>query len=260
MASHTYPARVNDNPLAKLLGLGSDLSGVQTYPPRGHSRVERADDEQCSPTDQALSDVRVPLPQDEERLLGESTSRITDEGEDEVHPSLLIEWLDILRLALPMCISYVSWVGMKTTDTAILGHVGTRYLSAAALSDLYTSSSGCMLGGGVLSIFVSQAIGAGNKKLAGIWLQVSLTLLALLSIPIIALWSLGTYPILRALGEEQQLASDAAYYARTLAMCIPARVCFKQLAQYFQGQRIMQPAMVASFVSMWINFSLALVL
>ena len=34
-------------------------------------------------------------------------------------------------------VSSVSWVAMKATDTALLGHVGTRYLDATALSDLY---------------------------------------------------------------------------------------------------------------------------
>jgi len=184
----------------------------------------------------------------------------TSTGEDEAQHSLLTEWLDLLKLSLPIFVSYVSWVGMKTTDTAILGHVGTEYLSAAALSDLYTSSSGVMIEGSVLTIFASQAIGAGNKKLAGVWLQVSLTLLTLLAIPVIALWTLGTYPVLRALGEEHQLASRAAYYAGTLALCIPARIGFKQLVQYFQSQRIMRPSVITSCIAMCLNLVLGLVL
>ena len=35
----------------------------------------------------------------------------------------------------------LSWVGMKTTDSALLGHVSAQALSAAALSDLVSTKS-----------------------------------------------------------------------------------------------------------------------
>ncbi|CAJ1436227.1 unnamed protein product [Effrenium voratum] len=42
----------------------------------------------------------------------------------------------------------VSWVAMKVTDTAVLGHVGTttRYLDASALSDLRPLGRNGMVG------------------------------------------------------------------------------------------------------------------
>ena len=63
---------------------------------------------------------------------------------------------------------------MKATDTAILGHLGTNdtlYLSAVASADLWTSSTGVFIQGRVLGTFVGQAIGAGNRDMAGVWLQ-----------------------------------------------------------------------------------------
>ena len=56
--------------------------------------------------------------------------------EEQVH--LSTELADLLGLTAAFFVSSVSWVAMKSTDTAILGHVGTRYLDATALSDLYT--------------------------------------------------------------------------------------------------------------------------
>lgn len=47
--------------------------------------------------------------------------------------------LDTLKLGVPIFVAMLSWVGMKSTDTALLGHVGSDALSAAALSDLWTS-------------------------------------------------------------------------------------------------------------------------
>jgi hypothetical protein len=40
------------------------------------------------------------------------------------------------------------------------------------MSDLWTSSTGVFLQGSVLGTFCGQAFGSGNKKLAGVWMQV----------------------------------------------------------------------------------------
>lgn len=53
--------------------------------------------------------------------------------------TVLEELRDIFRLTVPLFFSSLSWVAMKTTDTALLGHSGTKYLEASALSDLWTS-------------------------------------------------------------------------------------------------------------------------
>ena len=52
------------------------------------------------------------------------------------------EAADLLKLSVPIFVARLSWVGMKITDTALLGHVGTHYLSATALSDLWTQARG----------------------------------------------------------------------------------------------------------------------
>ena len=48
------------------------------------------------------------------------------------------EILDIVGLAAPIFVSMVSWIGMKTTDTALVGHVSyegddAHYLEATSL-------------------------------------------------------------------------------------------------------------------------------
>ena len=95
-----------------------------------------------------------------------------------------IAWLhevtDLLRLAVPIFISRVSGTAKAITDTALLGHIDTdsRYLLASAMSDMWTQSTGVFMNGRVLGTFCSQAFGAGNKSLAGVWLQVSLCVVA----------------------------------------------------------------------------------
>jgi len=148
---------------------------------------------------------------------------------------------------------------MKSTDTALLGHVGTRYLSASAVSDLWTQSTGVFIQGRVLGVFCGQAIGAGNKKLAGIWLQVSYVVLVVIAVPVALAWA-ATGVVLTWFGEPPELVADASYYAYVLAACIPARVAFSQLSQYLSAQRIMYPSVVVSGMSTLLNLALGLVL
>jgi hypothetical protein len=54
-----------------------------------------------------------------------------DEG-----PSYVDDAKDTVVLAVPIFLSMLSFVGMKTTDSALLGHVSAQALAAAALSDL----------------------------------------------------------------------------------------------------------------------------
>ena len=71
----------------------------------------------------------------------------------------------------------ISWVAIKTTDSALLGHTpNPDALTISSYSDLYTSAVGVLLASGVLSMFVGNAIGSGNKEMAGVWLQVSFSL------------------------------------------------------------------------------------
>eukprot|EP00913_Durusdinium_trenchii_P034060 g31880.t1 len=162
---------------------------------------------------------------------------------------------------MPMFLAMVSWVAMKVTDTAVLGHVGReptpRYLDASALSDLWTicmswhplaepvgrtASSGVFIQSRVVSTFCGQAYGAGNKALVGIWLQVSYVVLGCVMVPVAVCWLLT--------GPE---VADASYYALVLAICLPVRIGFSQLNCFFNAQKIMRPSVVCSTIGMLLN-------
>lgn len=63
-------------------------------------------------------------------------TQTTEDKKENVEGSILHDVLDTLKLGVPIFFSMLSWVGMKTTDSALLGHVSAKALSAAALSDL----------------------------------------------------------------------------------------------------------------------------
>jgi MATE family multidrug resistance protein len=155
-----------------------------------------------------------------------------------VLPTVMDDIIDTVKLGVPIFISMLSWVGMKTTDTALLGHVSREALTAAALSDLWTMCSGILIQGRVLDILVGGAVGAGNHKLAGIYLQVAYAVISVVGVFVIIAWNL-TRQFWVAFGSDEEISAMAGYYATILSISIPGQLLFSQLSQFFSAQRIM---------------------
>jgi Na+-driven multidrug efflux pump len=147
---------------------------------------------------------------------------------------------------------------MKTTDTALLGHVSADALSAAALSDLWTMCTAMLVQGRVLDVLVGGAVGAGNPKLAGIYLQVAYLVTSFVAIFVIICWNV-TEQIWVAFGSDPQIAKMAGYYARILSISIPGQIFFGQLSQFFSAQRIMHPEVNASTLALLCNLTFGLI-
>lgn len=141
---------------------------------------------------------------------------------------------------------------MKTTDSALLGHVSAEALAAASLSDLWTMCTAVFIQGRVLGILVGAAIGAGNPKLAGIYMQVSYLVLSIMAFFVFLAWNV-TENVWVAFGSNPATAQDSGYYARVLSFSIPALVAFSQLSQYFSAQRIMYPEVNAATIALLLN-------
>lgn len=207
------------------------------------------------PKDNHIKEAAVPS---ETTALLASSDATTSQAKFLSHESFVHDVWDTIKLAIPIFVAMVSWIGMKTTDTSLLGHVGAEALSASALSDLWTMCSGVLVNGRILRVLVGQAVGANNPKLAGAYLQVSYFILSLLSIPVIACW-LSTKYVWRALGQGDEITADAGYYASVLAVSIPAQIAYGQLSQFFSSQRIMYPEVIASSSALGLNLLFGLI-
>jgi MATE family multidrug resistance protein len=173
--------------------------------------------------------------------------------------SMLADVVDTLHLAVPIFMSRVSFTGMKTIDTALLGHVSGRALSAAALSDLWTMCTQVLIQGRVLSILVGQAIGAKNYYLALVYLRISYFILGMLSIFVMISW-FYTEQVWIMLGQSRDIAQDAGYYSFVFIFSIPPQLGFGQLSQFLSAQRIMTPGVIASFLALLCNLVLGMAL
>jgi multidrug resistance protein, MATE family len=166
---------------------------------------------------------------------------------------------DSVVLGIPIFLTMFSWVGMKTTDTALLGHTGdSNALPASSLSDLWTMCTAVLIQGRVLGVLCGSAIGAGNPKLAGIYLQVSYYVLAYVSVLVFFSWYLTEW-VWRKFGTDPVVAHMAGYYAIVLAYSIPGQLIFSQLSQFFSSQRIMHPEVNAASLALLSNLVLGII-
>ena len=189
-------------------------------------------------------------------LLDSGDAKEEDAQEQEMVGGIIDDAIDTLHLAAPIFISRVSFTGMKTTDTALLGHVSGEALSAAALSDLWTMCTGVFILGGAVSILVGQAVGASNHKLALVYLKISYFVLGLISIGVMISWCY-TEQIWIMLGQSRDIvAKDAGYYSFVFVFSIPAQLAFSQMSQFLSAQRIMQPEVTTSMIALGFNLLL----
>ena len=90
-------------------------------------------------------------------------------------------------------------------------------------------------GSRVLDILVGGAVGANNPKLAGIYLQVSYTVIGVVGIGVFICWNC-TELIWLKFGSDPTISSMAGYYARVLSFSIPGILLFSGLSQFFSGK------------------------
>ena len=185
------------------------------------------------------------------------TKDINNDTQNKDSNTILEDIIDTFHLAVPIFISRVSYVGAKTTDTALLGHVSGKALSAAALSDLWTMCTAVLIQGRVLSILVGQAIGANSHHLALVYLRISCIILGVLSVFVMISWSF-TEEVWVWLGQPLDIAKDAGYYSFVFIFSIPAQLGFSQLSQYLSAQRIMKPEVNTSLVALICNLVLGM--
>ena len=183
------------------------------------------------------------------------SSSLEDDDDDK---TLLQDAKDTLVLGVPIFLAMLSWVGMKTTDSALLGHVSADALAAAALSDLWTMCTVVLINARVLGVLCGGAVGAGNPKLAGIYLQVSYYVLAYVVLFVFVCWYFTEQVWLLA-GSDPELAKMAGLYAKILAWSLPGQLAMGQLSEFFSSQRIMHPEVIASAIALSLNLFFGLI-
>lgn len=179
------------------------------------------------------------------------------------------ELATMAAMGWPMVVSFVCRIGMASTDTAFVGHltnstVGTflnqtftaeEYLAASSLSDMVVNILIVppLAFNQVLNALVGQALGSGNPKMAGTWLQLSVFFLSLTYLPFLVAQYFVVGRFLHALGFSEDVCVLARTYSRFQLLWPVPNGIYQCMRFYFQAQGISRPAMYNNIAFLGIN-------
>jgi MATE family multidrug resistance protein len=152
----------------------------------------------------------------------------------------------LVRLALPVAAVTVTTMTMGVVDTIMVGRVSATDLAAVALGNLYFFGA-VVWGMGVLFALdpvISQAVGAGDRAAVANGIQRG-ALLALALTGLATLLLLPAGPVLRALGQPEDVVPVAAGYALATIPGVLPFYLFNVLRQSLQAMGRVAPLLVA---------------
>jgi len=156
----------------------------------------------------------------------------------------------LLRLAVPILTTQLGMMLLGVVDTIMVGHYSDVALAAVALGNIFSWGS-MILGMGTLQALdplVAQAWGAGDRDAVSASLQRALVLAVLMSLPYMLLFQYAA-PVLRALGQKEEVIAVAAPFVRALTPSVPAFFLFVAVRQTLQAMSVVRPILIAVVVA-----------
>ena len=177
-----------------------------------------------------------------------------------------LRWTDddreIFRLALPALGALTAEPLYILADTAVVGRLGTPQLGGLAIA------SSLLLIGHAVFIFlaygttaaVARLLGAGDERRAAEQAVQSVWLALLIGVALAGLGAVFAEPLVRVMGGEGDVATNALVYLRISLLGLPAMMVMLAGVGYLRGlQDTLRPFLVALGSAVW-NLVLELVL
>jgi multidrug resistance protein, MATE family len=157
---------------------------------------------------------------------------------DELRPTL--------RLALPVILGELGWMGLVVVDTMMVGRVGAASIGAvgigrAVMMTVAVFGMGLLLG---LDTLVSSAWGAGRADEARRWLHQGVWLAAAASLPLALLFRLAGSAVEHS-GVNPEVVAAMRPYVRALSWSVTPLLLYTALRRYLQGVGRVRPVMIA---------------
>jgi multidrug resistance protein, MATE family len=148
------------------------------------------------------------------------------------------------RLAWPIVLTQLAWVGMLVTDTAMIGRLGAEELAGASLSLMVFFLAYVICFGVVTATasLASQAYGAREPRRVrrivrqGWWVTIALTVPMLMALTF-------TPEILSLMGQPAQTLPHAGAYLSTLMWSLPLATAFTVLRNFVSALGRPRPAL-----------------
>lgn len=159
-----------------------------------------------------------------------------------------------LRLAGPVILAELGWMGMGVVDTIMVGALGPAAIGAAGVGNslhlgFAIFGMGLLLG---LDTLVSQAHGAGHHALCRAWLGRGVALALLASVPLMVILA-GVWFAVPALGFHPETLPLLRSYLAIVTLSTPFLLLYAAFRRYLQSTHHVRPIMVALISANLIN-------
>lgn len=143
---------------------------------------------------------------------------------------------------------------MTITDSAFQGHIGTKQLAGVSLAGMWMGVPSAFIQFSIQAIntLCSQAYGAGNHKLVGVWLQVAIVFALVGSIPVI-LWYMCVGHMIGLTMDDAETVEYGRQFAMVMAIGLIPQYIYGACSTYFAAQGIIMPATICSVFTMILN-------
>ncbi|RLN50861.1 hypothetical protein BBJ29_006055 [Phytophthora kernoviae] len=187
---------------------------------------------------------------DEQTSLLEANSPLLKEEGELPLPTLYEESYAIWNMGWLVSVTTFCRISLSTISTAYLGHLGSQELAASALASVWTNGVQMLIFGFAISVctLCGQAYGAKNYALVGVWLQLALIFITILSIPVMISFFYVDI-VLRLVTDDLEVLMLADRYARYLVPTVLPQAIYCALRQYLQSQEIMTPPAIIGVAS-----------
>lgn len=165
------------------------------------------------------------------------------------------EFLTLASIALQVSLATFVRIGLYSVDYAFLGHLGTTELAAASLASVWTTVPllTCWSGMSAIVTLSGQAWGAGNGKLAGVWLQMGLMLTNIVTLPLMVYYWFFVEGGMRVSTDNEEVVRLGVRFARIVSFSVWPNLTYVCLRLYFQALGIMLPTTIVGTLTMLVS-------
>lgn len=157
----------------------------------------------------------------------------------------------------PLAVTFFLQYSLAVVSIFTISKIGKKELAAVSLatmtfnitSSIFTGMATC------LETLCSQAYGAKNYKLVGLYFQRCFVLIAAFNIPLVWMWWKSGY-LLKFVVPDPELADLAQSYLRVMSFSTPAYIFFETAKRFLQAQNIFSAGQFVLFLVAPINILL----
>ncbi|KAI0442705.1 MATE efflux family protein [Xylaria telfairii] len=206
---------------------------------------------------EAREEGKHQIPSESTPLLAESSKHASSPHVDDsnIHYDWVSELKLLLQYSIPLIATYLLQYTWSVIVTFIAGHLSSDDLAAASMGITTMNIAGFTIFEGMataLDTLCSQAYGSNNPTGVGLHVQRMMILMAIMSVPIGALWA-ASPKILILFVKQEHIVAMAGTFLRVSILGIPGYAAFEALKRFLQAQGNFQVAMVILLICTPIN-------